>query len=150
MANVIKDRGNNGVSTHAKTILGEFMDRIKSDEFTDDVKEKLGGILADRESEKRVNALVIAFDNIQKLEADFKKMNPDNVTFDTEGNEIKVFSKNRFEERKKLEERIQKYDRAFGHAVGGDFKDLYELNNNFKDKGSGGKPDKGSDASETS
>jgi hypothetical protein len=142
------------VATNHNSVLEAFVERIKASEFTDATRGKFLHVLADRESEKRVSALVIGFDNIQKLENEYRKLNrPDDVRYhDAEGTQASsTFSKGRIDELKRLKERIEKYDRAFNEAVAhGKFDELWKLNNEFKDKGGGGKPDKGDDAKETS
>jgi len=112
-------------------------------ELAPSVEETVVNTLVERELTKRSEAVVQCMDALAKLEGDLKKIKPDQVSFDTDGKIIsESFSKNKFEEKKKLIERIGKYTSAITKAIEkADFGDVY----NLKNQGAGG----GSSSKET-
>jgi len=113
-------------------------------ELAPSVEETVINTLVERELTKRSEAVVQCMDMLGKLEGDLKKIKPDQVSFDTDGKIIsESFSKNKFEEKKKLIERIGKYTNAITKAIEkADFNDVY----NLKNQGASG----GKDSKETS
>lgn len=112
-------------------------------ELAPSVEETVVNTLVERELTKRSEAVVQCMDTLAKLEGDLRKIKPDQVSFDSDGKIIsESFSKNRFEEKKKLIERIGKYTNAVTKAIEkADFSDVY----NLKNQGTGG----GSSSKET-
>ncbi len=85
---------------------------------------------AEQEAGKQAQALIKGLEKLNTLERDYQKINrPDVVTYDAEGKEAsKTFSKARIDERKKLQEQIEKLTNAINKADdGNDFSKLYEL-----------------------
>lgn len=102
------------------------------------VEDAVVGVLVQRELTKRSDALVIVIDALAKLELEMKKQKPDMVFYDADGTlAAESFSKAKFEEKKKLGEKITKYENAITKALDkGDFGDVYNLKNQ-KPGGSG-------------
>jgi len=112
-------------------------------ELAPSVEETVVNTLVERELTKRSEAVVQCMDTLGKLEGDLRKIKPDQVSYDSDGKIIsESFSRNKFEEKKKLIERIGKYTNAITKAIEkADFSDVY----NLKNQGSGG----GKDSTET-
>ena len=110
-------------------------------ELAPSVEETVINTLVERELTKRSEAVVQCMDMLGKLEGDLKKIKPDQVSFDTDGKIIsESFSKNKFEEKKKLIERIGKYTNAITKAIEkADFNDVYNLKNQGASGGSSSK-----------
>lgn len=146
MASLAGKKDSNG---SYKSVQISVAERVKSTVFNDEVNKKFEDELVDREATRRAGALSIAWENIGKLHNDLRRLDkPDQVYYDNEGKIAQqLYTHVRNEELKKLRERIEKYERAFDHAWGGDFKDLHDLNNNFKDKGGGGEKNAGTSGS---
>ncbi len=108
-------------------------------ELAPTVETKVIEALAERELTKRVTALTNAIDGLDKLEKQLKRLGPDLIAFDDKGAKTSEgFSKARVEERKKLQDQINKWTNAINKALEKkDFGDVY----NFKsidDKGGSG------------
>lgn len=85
---------------------------------------------AAQEAGKQAQALIKGLEKLNTLERDYQKINrPDVVTFTAEGKEAtSSFSKSRIDDRKKLQEQIEKLTNAINKADdGNDFSKLYEL-----------------------
>jgi len=81
-------------------------------------------------AQKQATALIKGLDKLTALERDLNKINrPDVVNYDGNGDALPgVFSKERIEERKKLNEQIEKLTNAINKADDlGDFDKLFEL-----------------------
>jgi hypothetical protein len=96
------------------------------------VEDQVVRALADREKNRRADALVKALDDLARFEQDFKKLKPDQVAFDDKGEKVsETFSKIRIDERDKLTKKIEKYTKAINKALENkDFGDVYNLSNN--------------------
>ena len=105
-------------------------------ELAPSVEETVVNTLVERELAKRSEAVVQCMDTLAKLEGDLRKTKPDQVSFDNDGKIIsESFSKSKFEEKKKLIDRIGKYTSAITKAIEkADFSDVY----NLKNQGAGG------------
>lgn len=88
-------------------------------------------VLVTRELTRRSEALVTVMDKLTKAEKDFKKLGPDTVTFDENGQKLtETFSKARTEERKKATEQIEKMTKAINKALeNADFDNVYNFAN---------------------
>lgn len=98
-------------------------------------------ILADREVEKRSVALVKCWDLLQTAENELKRLRPDHVIFDVTHTKVgEAYSKTQDENRKKIEQRIEKLAKAINKAIDDhDFSDAYNLaNSGGKDTPAGG------------
>lgn len=85
---------------------------------------------AQKEADKQAQALIKGLEKLNTLERDYQKINrPDVITYDAEGKEdSKSFSKARIDERKKLQEQIEKLTNAINKADDNeDFSKLYDL-----------------------
>lgn len=95
------------------------------------VNEKVIDALVARELEKRSDAVLGGLDKLRTMQNDLKKIRPDvGGAFDEDGNEVKptLYSKAKFDERKKLNEQIEKLQKALDLAIDkGDMSKLYEL-----------------------
>ena len=95
------------------------------------VNEKVIDALVARELEKRSDAVLGGLDKLRTMQNDLRKIRPDvGGAFDEAGNEVKptLYSKAKFDERKKLNEQIEKLQKALDLAIDkGDMSKLYEL-----------------------
>lgn len=95
------------------------------------VNEKVIDALVARELEKRSDAVLGGLDKLRTMQNDLRKIRPDvGGAFDEDGNEVKptLYSKAKFDERKKLNEQIEKLQKALDLAIDkGDMSKLYEL-----------------------
>ena len=116
------------------------------------VEDAVVAVLTDRELERRSNALVQALDKLDTMEKAFKKLGPDQTTFDETGAKTtESFSKQRIEARNKETRNIDKLTKAINKSLeSGDFNDLYNLSkqggNNQKSSGNSGDEETASDA----
>ena len=112
-----------------KTITDAVAEKIAA--ISPAVNEKVIDALVVRELEKRSDAVLTGLDKIRGLQNDLKKIRPDvGGAFDEDGTEVKpiLYSKAKFEERKKLNEQIEKLQKALDLAIDkGDMSKLYEL-----------------------
>jgi len=112
-----------------KTITDAVAEQIAA--ISPAVNSKVIDALVARELEKRSDAVLNGLDKLRGLQNDLKKIRPDvGGAYDEEGNEIKptLFSKAKFDERKKLVEQIEKLQKALDLAIDkGDMSKLYEL-----------------------
>lgn len=82
------------------------------------------------EADKQAGALVKGLDKLTELERDLRKIKPSHVGYDADGNGIgdPFFSKEQIDQRKKLNEQIEKLTKAINKADdNNDFGDLYNL-----------------------
>lgn len=92
------------------------------------VEDKIITSLVDRELNRRSDAVVKAIDALSKMEAEMKKIKPEN-TFDAKGEKIsEYFTKAKIEEKNKLQQKIDKYTKAIEKALEkADYGDVYNL-----------------------
>lgn len=93
-------------------------------------REEVVEHFAAQQATKQAEALIKGLDKLTSLERELQKINkPDVQTFDEDGTVASAtFSKERIEERKKLNEQIEKLTKAINKAdEGDDFGDLYNL-----------------------
>lgn len=109
------------------TITSVVAERLA--QISPQVNERVIEHLVNVELEKRSNAIVSGLENLRGLQNDLKKIKPDQVSVDENGNEVSAtYSKSKFEERKKLLEQIAKVEKALDLAIDkGDMSKLYEL-----------------------
>lgn len=87
---------------------------------------------AQAQADKQAKALISGLEKLTTMERDLQKINkPDVQTFNEDGTVASAtFSKERIEERKKLNEKIEKLTKAINKAdESDDFGDLYNLAN---------------------
>jgi len=100
-------------------------------EISPKVNEKVVDHLVALELEKRSTAIVGGLDKLRGLQNDLRKIRPDvGGAFAEDGTETKptLYSKAKFDERKKLIEQIEKLEKALDLAIDkGDMSKLYEL-----------------------
>jgi len=127
------------VSSKETSVHQKIATRIA--ELVPSVEETVVNMLVERELTKRSEAIVQCMDTLAKLEGDLRKIKPDLVSFDTDGKIVSEnFSKNKFEEKKKLIERMGKYTSAITKAIEkADFGDVYNLKNQGASGGSSSK-----------
>jgi hypothetical protein len=103
--------------------LAEVADKIKNS--APEVQEKLISLLTEREITLRVNLLDKAFGELKTLQTDMYKLKADQESFNEAGEVIaRTFSKARLDERKKLQEKLEKLENSIGKALEGDFSKL--------------------------
>lgn len=112
-----------------KTITEAVADRIGG--ISPEVNERVITALVDRELTKRTEAILNGYDKLRTLENELKKIKPDlGGYFEEDGTEIKPmrYSKERFEERKKKTDQIEKLRAALDLAIDkGDMNKLYDI-----------------------
>ena len=119
----------NGDNIMTKTITDAVADKIA--EISPAVNERVIDHLVALELEKRSTAIVSGLDKLRGLQNDLRKLRPDvGGAFNEDGTEVKpmLYSKDKFEARKKLTEQIDKLQKALDLAIDkGDMSKLYEL-----------------------
>jgi len=112
-----------------KTITDAVANKIA--EISPAVNEKVIDHLVTVELEKRSTAILGGLEKLRGLQNDLKKIKPDvGGAFDEDGTEVKptLYSKEKFEARKKANEQIEKLQKALDLAIDkGDMSKLYEL-----------------------
>ena len=83
-----------------------------------------------KEIDSRVEKTIAAIDKLSALEGQWKKIKPDQEQYDGDGKLVSsTYSKAKLEERKKLAEKIERFETALLEVFEkGDFKKLKELN----------------------
>lgn len=111
------------------------------------VEDKVVTTLVTRELDRRSNAMVQVLDKLDQEEKAFRKLKPDQASYDDKGAQISTwYSKSKKEEREKLEKRINKMKAALNKALDkSEFGDVF----NFA-SGKEVKDDTGTDASNDS
>lgn len=94
-----------------------------------EVEEKVVKALAKLEIDRRSDAIIQAYQGLKKLDKTFKRLGPDVQTFDEKGEKTsESYSKTRVEERKKTQDRINKWTNAINKALDKkEFDDVYNL-----------------------
>lgn len=121
---------------HSTSVHAKIAEQLS--ELSPKVENAVVDALVERELTKRSEAVVQCMDMLAKCEGDLRKIKPDQVSYDGDGKEVSsTFSKNKFEEKKKLLERIEKLKNAITKAIEkGDFSDVYNLKNSGASGGS--------------
>jgi hypothetical protein len=90
--------------------------------------------LVKRQLDKRVDALVKVYDDVDRLRLDLRKMKPDLVSCNEAGDVIESnWTPSAAKARKELSDKIEKYQRAIDKAHDkNDFADVFNLANNSK------------------
>jgi hypothetical protein len=100
----------------AKKVLIDVAERIKN--ARGDVRERLIGTLVEREIGQRVDVLDKALSKREQLERDIRKLKPDDVSYDGDGNVVSAhYSKAKYEELKKAKDKLAKLDTAIEKAL---------------------------------
>lgn len=94
-----------------------------------DTLERVVSTLAEEVLRKRVNALVSAYTESDNLAKKLRTLKPDQLGYDDTGAVVsQSYSKQRLEERKKVEARTARVNKAINKAVeSNDFGDLFKL-----------------------
>ena len=96
----------------------------------DDIKNAVVEHLASQVIDKRVSQAVQAFAELDKVEKELRKLNPDVIHYDKDGSpHAPAYSKAVFENCKKVLERQGKFEKALEKALGDaqDYNDLSSL-----------------------
>jgi hypothetical protein len=117
------------------TINEQVATRIKN--CAPAVEDRVVDVLAEKEVARRVELIVQGLGKADDAEKEIRKFSkPDVEQFDGEGNPVAtLFSKDRTDARKKLNEKIVKLEKAIEKAVDGDIGDLANLIQNKGDAG---------------
>lgn len=93
------------------------------------VEASVVDVLVQRELTRRSEAIVQCFDKVDKLVKELRKVRPDQVVFDETGKQVAaLYSKPILEARTKLEQQIEKIEKAIQKALDKqDFSDVYSL-----------------------
>ena len=88
--------------------------------------------LVKRQLDKRTDALVKVYDDVDRLRLDLRKMKPDLVSCNEAGDVLEAnWSPSAAKARKELVDKIEKYQRALDKAHDkNDFADVFQLTNN--------------------
>lgn len=122
----------------AITVHTAVVARIK--ELAPSVEQKLIDHLAQIEITRRSDVLIKTWENLDKLEKMFKKLNADIKTYNEDGTvKDESYSKARLDERNKTSGKIDKWKKAIDKALTDkDFADVYNLPQSIEDKSVGG------------
>lgn len=117
-----KDVG--GSPTTIREAIGE---RLK--DIAGNVEDQIINVFVDREVDRRAKAVVNVIDQTIKMEQDLRKLKPDVVTYSDNGDvATSSWTKAKLDEKKKLEERIQKFANAVNKAIDkDDYSDVFNL-----------------------
>lgn len=94
------------------------------------VEDRVVDTMLEREIEKRSNALVKVMDLLEQAEKSFKKLGPDQHTFNVDGSKAtEGYSKSRIDERNKATKQVARLTGAINKALGPnkDYGDVYNL-----------------------
>lgn len=116
----------------APTIREQVAEILKSQDSLDHVNKSLIQALVKPELEKRVQLMVTAQANLDKLKGELNKIRPDVTSYNEKGEPFGVpsWTKKRLEERKKAQEAYDKLLAAFNKALNGDYEALKKVNLN--------------------
>lgn len=118
----------------ASALLSEEVSALVSDK-SKGVREQVVKTLADKEVELRVACVMACVDKLKEEKNKLNKLKPDTVFFGEDGKETKQFSKQKFEERKKLLETIEKLEAALTLAFDkNEFQKVKELSGKAKEQ----------------
>lgn len=95
------------------------------------VKERVVNLLVEKEVNRRTELISQGLTRLSELDKENRKLSkPDHVTYSGDGTKSEVFSKDQFEQREKLHEKIDKLEKAIAKAIdNGDIGDLANLVN---------------------
>lgn len=90
------------------------------------VRQRLTGLLVDREVDRRVELLDKAIAKLGELRKAEAKCKPDNITMTESGDKHATFTKAKYEEREKLRGKMTKLEGAIDAALVGDKPDAFQ------------------------
>ena len=94
----------------------------------DTVHDRIIDILTTKEVERRVDGILKALEERDKLDKELRKIKPDVQTFNEDGSvKDSAYSKGKLDERKKVTERLSKVETAINEALAGNYKKIFEL-----------------------
>ncbi len=95
------------------------------------VADKVVNYFVEIEVDRRVNSLTKSIQELEKLDKDLLKVKPDQKSYSAEGMVVaETFSQAKIDERKKLQEKINKLRKAIEKALNeNQFGDLFNLTN---------------------
>lgn len=113
------------MSTQQISIL--VAERIKN--IAPEVSDKVVEHLVAKELNRRSEAVINGFGELDKMKSDLKKTKPDVVTYNIDGTVASSnWTKAKLEEKNKLEQKMEKLTKAIDKAlVDNDYSDLYNL-----------------------
>lgn len=134
---------------NAKSINEVVSEKIKS-AGPQPVVDAVVALLVQKENDRRVKALAEALEAAAKAQQELFKVKPDNVTFNEDGSPASsTYSKAKLDEKKKLQEKLAKIEKAIENATNTekpDFSGLYNIAKGGND--SSGNTEKGDGASQ--
>lgn len=115
------------MNQNALALLNQITDKVKGS--SEALRQKVVDELASQQIADRAKLLVSALDRAKELERETRKLEkPDITQFDAEGKEVNMFSKSAVEAKKKHQEKVEKFDKAFDKAFNGeDFEPLKQI-----------------------
>jgi hypothetical protein len=84
---------------------------------TDIVTNNIVDKFVNAEIEKRTSLAITAYEKLEKLQTEFKKLKPDIVNVSEDGVETVSYSKNKWDEKKKTEQQISNLKVAINNAL---------------------------------
>ena len=88
------------------------------DSSGEEVKNRLVDLMVEDELSKRVATLKVAIEKLQQLSKELRKVKPDQVVFDENGNAVQTgFSKNMLDAKRKLQDQVDQLDKAVDNAM---------------------------------
>jgi len=108
-------------------VLSDISETIKNG-GNEKVMARVKEAFVERELQKRTDAMVKAFDKLTEARSDLKKIKPDVIAYDENGQEVSAqYSKAKVDERKKAQEKVAKIESAINLALTGDYSKLYSV-----------------------
>jgi len=113
--------------TGSKAIVSVYQEVAAIAKDAPVLRQKLVKLLSEAEQDAKVATLVKAYNKRKDLMKELEKIKPE-ISFDGEGKALPpVYTKAAFEQRKKAQESLNKFDKAFTKAL--EKADFGELNN---------------------
>jgi hypothetical protein len=101
------------------------------------VNQTVIDLLAGKEIERRTTAILSGLSEKDRIEKDIRKIKPDNVAFNEKGEQVRAeYTKAKYEELKKANEKLDKVTKATEAALNGDYTKLFD----YLEKNSGKAP----------